>query len=187
MICAALRRVTHAAAKPMPNSSSRGYALIGLLIFLALLGAGSAATLMVGSTLQQRSNEAELLFIGAQYVRALQSYYAATPLGQKPYPTQLTDLLRDPRYAGVRRHLRKIYVDPMTGKDDWVLLTAPTGGFLGVHSRSTLAPLKVALFDAPFAYLEDQKSYADWVFGITLQGVPGATSIPPPPAATPRP
>ena len=160
----------------MRNSSPRGYALLGLLIFLAIVALASASTLTLGSLMQQRTNETELLFIGEQYVRALQSYVAATPVGQLPYPTRLEDLLHDPRYPGVRRHLRKIYVDPMTGKDDWVLVPAPTGGFLGVHSRSALAPIKVAGFDTADADFADKKSYSDWVFTITPNGSPGAIS-----------
>ena len=127
---------------------------------------------------QQRSNEAELLFIGAQITAALNSYYQATPVGQNRYPSQLEDLLRDPRYPGVRRHLRRIYVDPMTGKAEWGLIAAPGGGFLGVYSLSPLAPLKQFGFDVPFADLAEKKKYSEWQFIFQPSG-----SSPPPAAA----
>jgi hypothetical protein len=131
------------------------------------------------SLLQQRANEEELLFIGRQFAAAFRSYYESSPAGNRQFPARLEDLLKDPRYPGVRRHLRRIYPDPMTGRP-WVLVAAPEGGIMGVHSVSEGAPLKVANFESEFAGLEAKKRYSDWVFGF----VPPAVS-PAPGAALP--
>ncbi len=143
-----------------------GFTYIGLLILLAILALASASTLTLGSFLQQRANEAELLFIGAQYAAALRTFVESTPAGQKQLPSRLEDLLRDPRYPNVKRHLRRIYADPMTGKQDWALVPAKGGGFIGIHSRSDAAPIRKTGFDTEFLALTNKKKYSEWVFGM---------------------
>ena len=148
----------------------RGFTYVGLMILIAIIALASVATLSAGSAMQRRMSEDELLFVGKQFAAAFRSYYEATPAGQRSYPAKLDELLRDPRYPGVRRHLRRIYVDPITGKAEWGLVTAP-GGVIGVHSLSREAPLKVAQFDAELVALADKKSYAEWAFGFLPPGV----------------
>jgi type II secretory pathway pseudopilin PulG len=153
-----------------------GYTYIGLLIFLAILALVSAATLTTGSLMQRRANEEELLYIGGQFAAAFRSYADATPVGQRPVPAKLEDLLRDPRYPGVRRHLRRIHTDPITGRAEWGLMAAPGGGVMGVHSLSEEAPIKVAEFEPAFAALTGKERYRDWVFGYAPPGfVPAGT------------
>jgi len=148
------------------------------MILIAILAVVSAALLSVGSSMQRRMNEEELLFVGGQFAEAFRSYFEATPVGQRGYPVKLDDLLRDPRYPGVRRHLRKIYVDPMTGKAEWGLVAAP-GGIVGLHSLSHQAPIKIAQFDPAFAALEGKKAYSEWAFGFLPPGVvpPGNVTL----------
>jgi len=140
------------------------------MILIALIALASVATLSAGTALQRRLAEEELLFVGAQFAAAFRSYYEATPVGQRNYPARLDELLRDPRYPGVRRHLRKIYVDPITGRAEWGLVAAP-GGVIGVHSLSTQSPLKTAEFEPAFAALAGKTSYAQWAFGFLPPGV----------------
>ena len=140
-------------------------------------GAGpSAAVLSVGSSMQRRMNEEELLFIGGEFATAFRSYFEATPIGQRNYPAKLEELLRDPRYPGIRRHLRKIYVDPMTGTAEWGVVAAP-GGIIGVHSLSQQAPIKIGQFDPAFAALTGKTSYAQWAFGFLPPGVVPAGNV----------
>ena len=95
------------------------------------------------------------------------SYANATPVGQKRAPSSLQDLLKDPRYPSARRHLRKLYVDPITGKDEWGTLVAPDGsGLIGVYSLSDAKPIKVDLFENGFQHLAGSMSYRDWVFMV---------------------
>jgi hypothetical protein len=44
----------------------------------------------------------------------------------------LQDLLEDRRFVTMRRHLRQVYVNPMSGQADWEMLVAPDGGIKGV-------------------------------------------------------
>jgi hypothetical protein len=89
----------------------------------------------------QRAKEAELLFIGGEYKRAIAGYYGSTPGALKQLPKRLEDLLRDSRYPVVRRHLRKIYVDPMTGRSEWGIVATPAG-ITGVYSLSEREPFR---------------------------------------------
>ena len=87
----------------MPNGrgdkpvAQTGFTYIGLLIALVIIGLASTATLQLGSVLQRRNAEAELLEIGADFQQALEHYARATPLGQPTAPKSLQDLLKDPR------------------------------------------------------------------------------------------
>jgi hypothetical protein len=86
------------------------------------------------------------------------------PRGGSRHPAQLGDLLLDPRYPGIRRHLRKLYADPMTGRPDWGTVAAPDGGIMGVFSRSTETPIRVSGFAENFTNFERARAYSDWVF-----------------------
>jgi type II secretory pathway pseudopilin PulG len=150
-----------------------GFTYFGVLILIAALGVTTAAALTLGASVQRRVDEEELLFIGAQYRAAIESYYRASPVGSPHYPMSLQDLLRDPRYPNLIRHLRQLYPDPMTAEVDWVLVPAPEGGIMGVHSASTHTPVKVGNFPPPFQVFEGKESYAEWVFFFS-----GVASLP---------
>lgn len=120
---------------PFPHVG--GFTYIGLLILLAILSVIAASSLHVGTLVQRRDAEQELLFIGKEFRDALQSYANATPVGLSPNPKSLDDLLRDPRYPGIKRHLRKIYADPITGKSSWgLMLNQEKTGVVGIYSLS---------------------------------------------------
>lgn len=144
----------------------RGFSLLGLLILIAILGIVAASNVQVGTLLQRRTAEQELLFVGKEFQRALASYAAATPIGAPRGPTSLDDLLRDPRFPGVRRHLRRVYVDPMTGTTSWGLLRGPEGRIVAVYSLSEGQPIKQAGFDAELLHLAQRVRYSEWLFGI---------------------
>ena len=143
-----------------------GFTYLGLIIFVTIIGLVGAATLKIGALLQRAAAEEELLDIGAAFGAALDSYAAATPQGASPYPPSLKELLKDPRVPGVRRHLRKIFVDPLTGKAEWgiVYLGEGTTGVIAVHSLSTAKPLKVGNFDSRFAGLDNADTISAWRF-----------------------
>jgi type II secretory pathway pseudopilin PulG len=155
----------------------KGFTYIGLMIAVAMTGAGLAAYGEFASHAALREKEAELLFRGNQYREAIASYYKK----EKRYPQSLEQLLKDPRYPMPVHHLRKLYPDPMTGAADWALIKAPEGGIMGVHSRSEEAPIKTGNFAARDAALaeapRDPEStgprYADWKF-FHRPSAPGA-------------
>lgn len=149
----------------MQRRPASGFTYLGMLILLAVLGLVGAAGLKMGTLLQRAAAEEELLEIGAQFSEALRSYAAATPQGQPQQPPSLQDLLKDPRFPNPRRHLRKIFVDPVTGKAEWgILYVGDKVGVLGVYSLSTARPLKVANFDIRFLGLENRERISDWKF-----------------------
>jgi type II secretory pathway pseudopilin PulG len=146
--------------------SAAGFTYLSLVILLAIIGLVSATTLKLGVILQRAAAERELLNIGAQFSDALESYAKATPAGQLNVPPTLNELLRDPRFPGVRRHLRRIFVDPMTGKAEWgIQYASGTSGVLGVYSLSDAKPIKIANFPARFQGLEGKLRLSDWKFG----------------------
>lgn len=151
------------------SARMRGFGYIGLLILVAMMSAALAGAGEVWHTAQQREKERELLFAGGQFRRAIAQYYANTPGKARRYPLHLEELLRDPRHPGVMRHLRKIYLDPMTGKAEWGLVTGPGGEIYGVYSRSQDAPLKQAGFRLAEKDFEGKTKYSEWVFMPTLR------------------
>jgi type II secretory pathway pseudopilin PulG len=142
-----------------PNSS-KGFTLIGLLIVVAVMGAGLAAFGQIASQAAQREKEAELLFRGDQYRQAIASYYAKG----KTYPAALADLLKDKRFPMPVRHLRRLYPDPITGSAEWGLVDAPEGGIMGVYSRSAAEPIQRGNFSLADQAFADAPRYKDWQF-----------------------
>jgi type II secretory pathway pseudopilin PulG len=183
----------------MAPSRQRGFTYLGLIILLAIMALVAAAGLKMGTLLQRAAAEEELLEIGAQFSEALRSYAAATAPGKPTQPPTLQDLLKDPRFPNPRRHLRKIFVDPMTGKAEWgVIWLGDKIGVLGVYSLSNARPLKVANFDIRFLNMENREKISDWKFlmaggegAVNTQQLPPNSMIgtaPPPslfPSATP--
>lgn len=110
------------------------------------------AARLLAST-ERAEREAELLFVGHQFRQAIRSYVQSGPRAGQ-YPGTLQDLMQDSRSPTPRRHLRRLFTDPITGKADWGLVTAPEGGIMGVYSLSNRQPQKRANFetdDANFA------------------------------------
>jgi len=163
-----------------------GFTYVGLVVFVAILGMVGAATLKVDALLRRAAAERELLEIGAAYSEALRSYAAATPRGQPPWPPSLRELLRDPRFPGTRRHLRKIFVDPVTGGTEWgVVYQADKAGVLALYSLSQARPLKLANFDARFRGFENKEHLSEWRFMAGQAPEPAPVPAPPMPVPAP--
>ena len=146
----------------MVRPRRQGFTYLTVLFIVAILGTGLALIGEVWETSAKREKEAELLFVGHQYRKAIERYYLSGP--QRQYPRALDDLLKDPRVAGTQRYLRKLYPDPITGKSEWGLVKGGDGGIAGVHSLSDEAPLKVAGFRVRDAAFEGKRKYSDWQF-----------------------
>jgi type II secretory pathway pseudopilin PulG len=150
-----------------PDRSARspdgGFTYISLLFVIIVMGLTLASTGQMWSTIVKREKEAELIFRGNEFRKAIESYHKR-PGVIKVYPKKLNDLVKDKRLTTQMRHLRKIYVDPMTGESDWKLIKAPDGGIQGVKSRSEGEPYKKMNFPEELSDLEGKLTYSEWEF-----------------------
>jgi type II secretory pathway pseudopilin PulG len=163
----------------------RGFTYLGMLIIVAVMGAGLAAFGTIYSHAAQRDKEAELLFVGEQFRAAIESYHRKSP-GASAYPKKLEDLVEDKRFPMPVRHLRRIYADPMTGGTDWGVVEAPGGaGIMGVHSLSEEKPIKSANFATNQQEFETAESYKAWRF-VYSPAAPNQQTASPPVSAAPK-
>lgn len=155
-----------------------GFTYLTILFVVAIMGAGLALVGGVWHTAAVREREAELLYVGNQYRRAIERYYLSGP---RQYPRALEDLLRDQRKPGIERYLRNLHPDPITGKSEWGVLKAPDGGIMGVYSLSEDKPLRSANFRARDTAFEGAARYSDWkfVFSPVQQAATKPASAPP--------
>lgn len=141
----------------------RGFTYLTVLFIVAILMGGLALVGEAWETNAKREKEAELLYAGEQYRKAIRRYYESSPVGARRYPAGLEELLDDPRQPATLRHLRQLYPDPF-GSGEWGVVRAPDGGIAGVYSRSEEKPLRIANFALRDAGFESAKRYSDWKF-----------------------
>jgi type II secretory pathway pseudopilin PulG len=166
---------------PIGSRGQAGFTYIGLLIAVVFFGLGSVGAARLLASTERAEREAELIFIGHQFRQAIRSYIQAGPRSGL-YPATLNDLLTDNRYPKPMRHLRRLFVDPITGQADWGLVNAPEGGIMGVYSLSDREPQKRANFDiedADFAALIESK------LGLSAADSPGLQPLAAASATTP--
>jgi len=154
---------------PIGRGRLRGHAYVMLLITVAVLAGAAATSISLGANAARRDAEQELLAVGDDFTRALRSYrgvMSGQPLeAGMPGPRSLEDLLRDPRAPGVRRHIRQIPADPLTGRREWGLVIDAAGGIVGIHSLADGQPIRRTGFAPGQASFENAASYRQWVFG----------------------
>ena len=167
--------VTMLIGKHKPNESSgyqSGYILVGLLILIMVAGYALAAAGTKFSEARKREREQELLKVGDTIRKAIGNYYNQTPGVVKQYPPNLEALLKDERFPQPKRYLRKLYLDPVTQREGWGILEAPSGGVMGIYSLSAAKPYKTKNFRLMYRHFENKKYYGEWYFAY----VPLATS-----------
>ncbi|MDX8385979.1 MAG: type II secretion system protein [Gallionella sp.] len=146
------------------RTHEKGAAYLMLMLAILIMGIGLVAVSSVWHTTVMRDKEQELLFYGAQFQQAIGQYYINSNRQGLRYPKELKDLLKDPRVPGIKRYLRKIYTDPMTGKQNWGLVRSKNGGIVGVYSKSDEQPIKIANFKTANKHFKDMRTYSDWEF-----------------------
>lgn len=146
--------------QPIPEE---GFTLLGVLFLVALLALGLASLGRIWHHAELREKEAQLLYVGDEYRRALESYYRATPGKEKRYPKTLDELLQDKRYPYPVRHLRRLYRDPLTNADIWGL-EKQGEEIRGIYSLASGTPLKLAGFPRAYEDFEGKTSYRGWAF-----------------------
>ncbi|MGQ9496298.1 MAG: prepilin-type N-terminal cleavage/methylation domain-containing protein [Thermoanaerobaculaceae bacterium] len=154
--------------------SPRGFTLVAVVVAMAVMAILMEVAVQTVTFQRQREKEEELIFRGQQYVEAVRLFRAR----QGRFPLTLKELAEvNPRV------LRKVWVDPITGKNDWVPVflgeeggageetggaaPVPTpsssgerqsearGPIIGVRSRSCREAIKL---------YEGRSRYCDWKF-----------------------
>lgn len=140
-----------------------GFTYIGLLAIIVIAGIGLTGVSVVWHQDMQREREKELLFIGEQFRLAIGHYYEDTPSGVKQFPKKLEDLIIDNRFPVIRRHLRKLYSDPIDRNKPWGLVRQQ-GQIIGVYSLSAQKPIRKSNFEPMYESFKTAVEYTDWKF-----------------------
>jgi len=108
------------------TSAQRGYALLLVMFFLALLVLATITVAPNVLTDGRREKEKEMVWRGNQYVRGIKHYYMKT----HRFPVEIDDLVK-PK-TGIR-FMRQAYKDPMNDVDgSWRLIyVGPNGQLIG--------------------------------------------------------
>lgn len=142
--------------------NNRGITYLALMFSIVLIGISVSAAARQWSFMVQREKEADLMAKGIEIQNALALYSAAMKIGRimptEMYPQSLAELTRTPK-----PYLRRVYQDPMGG-GDWEYMRAPTGGIMGVRSKSKAKPIKERDFPLAVRHFEGRKTYRDWMF-----------------------
>lgn len=169
-----------------------GFSFLMVMMAITLMGLAMTAAARQWKTIVQRELEADLLAKGIEIQTALTLYSASAKAGRvlpgEVYPQTLTELTRPPK-----PFLRKVYLDPV-GRGAWELLRSPTGGIMGVRSKSRDKPIKQGNFPLAVRHFEGKPTHYDWVFqypnpsmAATARPVAGPFVVPPQPATRDQP
>lgn len=139
-----------------------GFSYLMVMIAITLMGLAMTGAARQWKTMVQREFEMDLLAKGIEIQTALALYSANTKVGRvfpgEVYPQTLAELARPPK-----PFLRKVYLDPL-GRGEWELLRAPTGGIMGVRSKSREKPIKQGNFPLAVRHFDGKPTHYDWVF-----------------------
>ena len=179
------------------QDSERGYAMAALLVSLAVMSVLMTAALPAWRHAAQREKEAELVFRGEQYARAVALFRSKNA---NAFPASVDVLVQG-------RYLRKKYLDPVTNKEFDVIGAAAqnlmpgqppaggpqggrqggpmggrggpvaqppagftstvSGGIIGVHSKSKETSIRI---------YNGQTRYDQWNFVFTATNRPGGAA-----------
>lgn len=142
----------------------KGFILLGLLVLIVVAGFALTQASTKWSDARKREREQELLKVGDVIRTAIGHYYNQTPGVVKEYPPNLEALLKDNRLPVTKRYLRKIYIDPVTQREGWGMIEAPSGGIMGIYSLSADIPFKTRGFRPVYQHFENKKYYGEWYF-----------------------
>lgn len=139
-----------------------GFSYLMVMIAITLMGLTMTMAARQWKTMMQRELEADLLAKGIEIQTALALYSASAKAGRvmpgEVYPQTLAELTRPPK-----PFLRKVYLDPV-GHGEWELLRAPTGGIMGVRSKSRQTPIKLGDFPLAVRHFQGKPTHYDWIF-----------------------
>jgi len=171
---------------PARWADQRGVTLLVVLVLMLVVGLAAGVAGSTWQTIVQRARETELLWRGDQYRKAIRSYYEQGAGQVRQYPAKLEDLLKDPRSLATKRHIRHLYVDPMTG-GDWAVIKDPGGRVVGVRSTSSLKPFQQDGFPEEYESFAGAASYASWEFAWRPAATRKGAAAPTAPASGAKP
>jgi len=165
--------------------NERGVTYLFLMFAIVLIGLSTTVAAKQWKAMVQRELEADLLSKGIEIQSALALYSATMKAGRvtpaEVYPQSLAELTRLPK-----PFLRKAYADPMS-HGDWEYVRSPTGGIMGVRSKSRGTPFKKHDFPQVVRHLEGRASYHDWIFQHPNPSTAGLLPVGPAPIPPPTP
>lgn len=110
-----------------------GFTYLWVLCAIAILGISLSVSAELWVTTAQRQKSEQLDWIAAQFTQAIGSYYESSPGSVKIYPQTPDMLLQDERFVTTKRHLRRIYINPLSGQPSWDWIRGIDGGLRGVR------------------------------------------------------
>lgn len=90
-----------------------GFTMVWVLFAMLLLALASQVVFVSASKQALREKALRQKNILTAYQKAIESYRNSSPGIQKNFPMELQDLLVDRRQIQTKRHLRKLYSDPL--------------------------------------------------------------------------
>jgi len=147
-----------------PKRDQQGFTYVMVMAALVLLGIALAAMGPRWADQAQREREAELLHVGRLYAQAIKSYRDATPGSLRRYPPDLDSLTLDTRFVGTRRHMRRLYADPLDPLRPWGLVRDKDGGVVGVYSLDERTPFMQQRVRDDLLELAPATRYLEWIF-----------------------
>jgi len=136
-------------ARHQPKPTEEGYILVAVIFMLTILLISLSVAAPKIAREIQRDRELETMQRGKQYIRAIRMYYKKN----NAYPPNIDALIKPSNAVNIR-YLRKRYVDPTTGKEEWK----------AIHFGQNKAPTAMGFFGQPLT-------------GSTLAGVGGGGSV----------
>lgn len=162
----------------MRGERSAGFTYLMVMFAIVLIGLASVVAAQPWGIIAKREREAELLFRGREYRRAIALYCQISRPGRENCPEKLKDLVEDTGALNPRRYIRRLWSDPVTG-GDFVPVRDAQGRIRGVRSASPDPTLKSSGFPESEREFERAARYCQWVFQYKA---PGAPVLPPIPA-----
>jgi type II secretory pathway pseudopilin PulG len=142
----------------------QGFTLLAMLIMINLVGLSLSLCGKYWYTIKKREMEKELIFRGCQFIKAIDSYYENSPGSNMTYPSKLSDLLHDSRFSYKKRHIRRIYKNPLEPYNDWQTIVDKGKRIRGVYIKSEMEPLKKDGFPCELSHFIGKERYSDWKF-----------------------
>jgi type II secretory pathway pseudopilin PulG len=162
---------------PSGKQAPLGFVLIGMFMLVMLSGLVMAQAAMRWQTQVLREREQELIRVGLAYRDAIGRYYNQTPAVVKVFPQTLELLLDDTRFPNPRRHLRRLYQDPITQREGWGIVEAPSGGIMGIYSLSDKPPFKSKGYRGELQHLNNKRYYGEWYFVYVPPAISGQNPL----------